>query len=377
MLKQRKILIASGIYPPDIGGPATYVFKLEQELKKQGFSVKVLAYTKLRCLPKGIRHFVFLIKIFFIASRVNVIYAQNPISAGFPAALASRFWRKKMILKVVGDGAWEKARNRELIDTDLKSFQCLEVGPLNIGLKIKLLKRIQKFTAQTAQTIITPSLFLKKIVGLWGVEQGKIKVVHNAIELPTQMAASKEQAQQKIGIAGDIILSIGRLSPWKGFTALIEAMPGLLKINNNFKLVIVGDGEEKLNLQAKILKLGLEGKVLLTGRVAHNRIPLYLKASQMFVLNSQYEGLPHVVLEAMTAELPVIASRAGGNPEVIQDSVNGLLIDYNDQEQIKVAILKLWGDKQLSQKFIANSKTKLQQFSFNQMLSQTISILEN
>ena len=113
----KKILIATGIYPPDIGGPATYVARLEKELRTRGFVVRVLAYTHLRHLPKGIRHLVYFFKLLLLALGCDIIYAQNSISAGFPAAIAATLFNKKLVLKVVGDADWEQARNKG--ETDL------------------------------------------------------------------------------------------------------------------------------------------------------------------------------------------------------------------------------------------------------------------
>ena len=264
------------------------------------------------------------------------------------------------------------AKNKGLVEDNLEDFQNKKYG-----LRIWLCKKAQSGVAKRANTIITPSYYLKSIVKRWGAADNKIKVVYNAVEKSAKIDLRKEQAQNKINILGSIILSIGRLSPWKGFGALIEIMPDLLKQESNFKLVIVGDGVEMVNLKSQIANLKIENKIILTGRVSHSQIPIYLKAAEMFALNSQYEGLPHVLLEAMQAGVPIIASNKGGNPEVIEHNKNGLLIEYNNKAQLKQAILTLRRYPELKNKFIQNSQAKLQKFSYIQMIESTLNILTN
>ncbi len=318
-----KILFAAGIYPPDIGGPATYVEKLAKELNQP-----VISYSrKLKKYPKGLKHLLYFLCLLWLAKDKDVIYAQNVTSAGLPALFVAKILRKRLILKVVGDAAWEQ--------------------------KKPYLRKIQQYVAKNAIKIIVPSRYVKEMVILWGVSAEKITVIYNAVENSSLPNMTKDEAKKKIGLEGDIILSAGRPVPWKGFDDLRAIMPDLIKENSNFRLVIVG--EEK--------------------KVPHEQMPYYFQAADMLVLNSGYEGLSHVILEAMQAGAPVIASREGGNPELIQDNFNGLLVEYKNREQIKEAILKLWRDKAMQEKFIHNSQEKLKDFTWESLVKKTIDVL--
>ena len=320
-----KIVLATGIYPPDIGGPATYVERLAKELNQP-----VISYSrKLKKYPKGLKHFLYFLGLLWLARSSDVIYAQNVTSAGLPALLAAKLLKKKFVLKVVGDAAWEQRKN--------------------------YLKGIQSYVAKGADQIIVPSQYVKKMVASWGALENKIHVVYNAVENGSRLAISKEDAKEKIGIKGDIILSVGRPVPWKGFDDLRAIMPDLLKENPNFRLVIVG--EDKM--------------------VPHDQMPYYFKAADIFVLNSGYEGLSHVILEAMQLGVPVVASNMGGNPELIENGVNGFLVEYKNQNQIKEAILKIWRDRELQNKFIQNSREKLKDFTWENLVEKTVQVLEN
>lgn len=358
-----KLIFATGIFPPDIGGPATYVARLAAEFQRMGFDVKVITYSDAkdkeydfpvtrisRKWPAGLRHFVYFLKLLKLAKNCDTIYAQNVTSAGLPALLVAKLMKKVLFLKIVGDAAWEQNKG--------------------------YLRPVQEAVAGSASTIIVPSRYLKKRVAGWGVPEDKIVVIYNAPEPLHFLDISKSEAKERLGLSGNIILSVGRFAPWKGFAELISVMPDLLKENPAFYLVIVGDGGERKNLESKIKNLKLEDRVKLTGSIPHSQMPLYFKAADVFVLNSGYEGLSHVILEAMQHGVPIIASAEGGNPELIENDVNGFLVEYKNREQLKSAILRLWQDKNLQEKFIQNSKDKLKNFSWDSLVEKTLQILK-
>ena len=105
-------------------------------------------------------------------------------------------------------------------------------------------------------------------------------------------------------------------------------------------LVIAGSGPEENNIRQKIAARGIAPRVRLAGAISREMLLSYFAAGDVFVLNSGYEGLSHTLLEAVAVGLPVIASRIGGNPEVIGDDARGTLIEYNNLEQLKAAIRK-------------------------------------
>ncbi len=381
-----KIIFATGIFPPDIGGPATYVEKLANELVQRRFEVSVITFSDNRIegkhnfpvisisrkYPKVIRHLIYFLKLLNLAKNKDVIYSQNQTSAGFPSVLVSKILKKRLILKVVGDAAWESYANRVGEFDNTETFQTKKYDFFT-----ELIRGIRNFVVKNTDKIITPSHYLKGIVSGWGVSKEKIEVIYNALGSSVDLDVSKEQAQNRIEIKGNIILSIGRLCFRKGFETLIDIIPDLLKENPNFKLIIVGEGEERKSLEEKIERLGLENSVKLTGRVLHKNIPLYFKSSEIFILNSGIEGLPHVVLEAMQAGVPIVVSNRGGNPEVVENNFNGFLVEYNNKEQIRKAIMNLYNDKELQKTFIRNSKEKLKKFSWENLINKTIKILTN
>lgn len=383
----KKITIATGIFTPEIGGPATYVETIAPGLMEFGFDVKVIArskkskYPEDKSLPysvfriknsflKPLTYFKFFLKIFGLARKDDLIFAQSPVSAGYPAYIANKFLKKKFVVKIVGDYAWEQYSLKNPF-VDIMDFQNKKVSG-----KIKNLREIQKKVANAADVIIVPSNFLAKIVGRWGIKPEKIKVIYNSVDLKP-LDIPKEEARKKIGISGNIILSIGRLVPWKGFKMLLKIMPELLKINPFFRLVIVGDGPEMKNLEKIKHNLGLEDKVFLVGKKSKEELKIYLKAADMFILNSGYEGFSHQILEAMSMEIPVLASVIGGNKEVIQSGENGLLFPYNDEFYIKQFIKVVHKDNDVRERLIEGGLKTAKLFTPEKMIKETANILSN
>ena len=382
----KRILITTGIFAPDIGGPASYVRALGQRLSAQDVQISVLAYSSVRSwkgdqdlpfavhriwkgIPWGIRHVLFFIRLLLLARSVDGILTLNATSAGFQTAVAARLMRKPFVVRVVGDYAWEIAvqtgKTFLLINDFQKSPKSGRIGRLD---------RIQKWVCRWASAIIVPSEYLAGLVQGWGIPKEKIQVIYNGVDLP-KVDVAKEEARRQIGISGNIILSAGRLVPWKGFRMLIKLMPQLLQVNQFFRLVIVGDGPDMKMLQSVVHNLGLERKVYLVGRKTLAEVALFYAASDIFVLNTGYEGFSHQILEAMQAGVPVITTTVGGNREVVTQGENGFLVRYNDEFNLVEAIKALWKQEDLREHLIASAKDTVAHFSIEKMFEQTVTLL--
>jgi len=364
-----KILIATGIYPPDVGGPATYSKLLHEELPKHGFEVSVLSFGQVRHLPKIVRHIAYFVKVLKIGRKADIIYAQDPVSVGLPVCLAAFLLRKKFILKVVGDYAWEqfqaKNANRKMQN---KFITPEEFQNISFDWLTELRRAIERGVARRAIKIIVPSKYLKGIILKWGVKKEKIKVIYNAFQAPL-LDISKEGLRKKYGLGGIILISSGRFVPWKGFDALVE----LMKDIQDVKFFIAGDGPEYSNLNKKIKELDLGSRVFLLGSVRQEQLFEYIKAADVFVLNTGYEGLSHQLLEVMSLGTPIVTTAVCGNPELIENKKEGLLVPYNDKEALRAAIKKTLDGKNFSE----NAKEKVKEFGKDKMVSELMNELKN
>ena len=379
--KKKKIIIASEIFPPDMGGPATYAYKLAGELASQGFDVSIVTYgnpkNKLqiancklqivnRKIPLPFRYWIYAWKLLNISKGADVVYAQGPLSAGWSAMTVKKITGIRLVVKIVGDQAWERARQFGLTNTLLDEFQTQKTSG-----KIARIQKIQKEVLKSADDIITVSQWFKGIIVRWGIDSGKINVIHNAVEIDTKFKSQNPN----LDLDGDVILTVARLTKWKGIDTLIALMPELLEKNPGFRLVIVGDGPERENLKSQISNLKLEDKVIMTGKLTREELYEYYRRAMMFVLNSGYENWSHVLVEAMNCGVPVIASKEGGNPETVRDGVDGLIVKYNDKRDIKNAIFRILEDSELRNNLAINAKRRVEEYTFSDMVDLTKRVL--
>ena len=382
----KRLLITSGIFAPDIGGPASYARTLGERLATSGIAVTVLTYSPVfkhggdaslpftvrRVWTKnvwGLRHLVYLWHAIRLARHADAVLSLSAVSGGLPSLWASRFAKKPLIVRVVGDYAWEMAMQTGKTFLLIDEFQKTPVSG-----RIRRLRKFQRRICREAAAVIVPSRYLAGLVMGWGIPEDRIHVIANGIEMP-RSTVSKEEARKRIGISGNIILSAGRLVPWKGFLMLIKLMPQLLQTNQFFRLVIMGDGPDMKMLQTVVRNLGLERKVFLVGRKTASEAALYLAAADVFVLNTAYEGFSHQVVEAMAAGIPVVTTAVGGNREIVAQGENGLLVRYNDEFNLAEAIKTIQKQPELRERLIAEGRKTAQNFSAERMYRETVRLL--
>lgn len=368
---RRMVVVAAGIFPPDIGGPATYAAALVEDLPEKHHAVRVAYFGPFRHLPPGVRHLRYLTALVMQARGADTIFAQDPVSAGIPAALVSLLLQKPLMMKIVGDYAWEQGVQRfgvmELLDEFLEK---------KYGARVEFLRRLEYWSARRARIIIVPSEYLKRVVMRWGVEDQRIRIVHNAFAVSP--VRSREEARSELDLSGFTLVSAGRLVPWKGFDLLIDLMSELVRIIPDARLIILGSGPDAARLREKVTVLNLGRAVTLAGAVPHEVLLRYLAGSDAFLLNTGYEGMSHALAEAMMARIPIITTNAGGNSELIRDGETGIVAPYNDRAAWRTAILRVNDEGEtLRRTMVVRAAALVRHFSRERMISETADILNS
>jgi glycosyltransferase involved in cell wall biosynthesis len=369
-----RICLPTGIFPPDIGGPASYVPRIARALVEHGHAVEVITLSEaphddaqypfvVRRIPRGMarlpRMATTIAAIARSASKADVIFANGLfIEAVLARALAPR----PLVMKVVGDWAWERATlNRQTADS-LWEFQHRRQRP-----RVEAVKRLRAWVTRQAHFVIVPSQHLADVVCGWGIAADDVSVIYNAPDLV---------APQNVDLPpfdGMTIATVGRLVPYKGIGGLLRAVGSL----DNVRLLIAGEGPSRKEFEVEAQNLGVQSRVAFLGPLAREAVAGLLRQVDLMVLNSTYEGLPHVVLEAFAAGTPVLATRVGGVPEVVEHGVSGWLAPAGDETELARAIRALLGDSALRHRLREGGLRKLEKrFRWETSVEQTLAVLE-
>jgi glycosyltransferase involved in cell wall biosynthesis len=213
----------------------------------------------------------------------------------------------------------------------------------------------------TADAIVCENNNLKAFLVSQGLNSKIITLIRNGINLEFFEPGDSMKIRKNLGLKNDqlILLSVGSLNKNKNHALLINAFAEIVSSKSSLHLYIIGEGEEQDRIKKQIKELKLEQKITILGLLDHKSIYEWMKAADIFILPSQNEGTPNSLLEAMASGLPVIASKVGGIPELIQDNIEGLLFKSNSKDELKEKLYKLIKNNQLQDFLGKNAQKKI------------------
>jgi len=354
-----RILITSPVFPPDLGGPAVYVPSLGRWLVERGHELRVVAFCS-DPSPSGYPFEVVpimgsmparYVKAFFAvlkhARAADVVYVQEHLA--LLHVLAARLAGRPAVIRMMVDGAWEISHRKGWIDgDDIVTFETKEYD-----WRVKLVRALQKRWWSWCTTIIACSEFLRQIaIQRYGVSPDKARRILNAYHGPVadEVRETPSEARAALGLAEGprYLLTVCRLMVWKGVDHVLRA---LTELPEDVHLIVAGDGDMLEPWKQLSVELGLSERAHFLGNVPYERIPLLIRGSEIFVLNSEYEGLSHTLLEVAALGTPIVCTGVCGNPEVVEDGVNGTLVPPRSPDALRRAISTLLADAELRDRF--------------------------
>jgi glycosyltransferase involved in cell wall biosynthesis len=204
-----------------------------------------------------------------------------------------------------------------------------------------------------------------------GFTPEKLRVIHNGVDTEKFERTQRDRARlfPDVGNETLVVLVGNMLSDVKGHPWLIAAAPAIVREFPEVRFVLAGDGELRPQFEAQVAKLGLESRFMFLGR--RNDIPEILASCDIAVLPSRAEGLPNAVLEYMSSGLPTIASRVGGNVELVQDGVTGWLVPAENIDALANALLQLLRDPERARQIGKNGQRfAVENFSFERLIRE-------
>ncbi len=373
-----RICVVSGTFHPEPGGPPTFLYCLLPELAARGHAIEVVTYGKVddpsnypyrivrvsRRQSIPFRLLAFTRAVLSAASRSDVFFVSD---YGLPVALVNLILRKPSVLKNVGDFAWEFSTRHNWIPRGqtIDEFQTASHSP-----RVQILRRVQRWYVRAADSVIAPSRYSASLVIGWGVDPARVRVIYNALD-PVEKTS---KIFKTFGVSPTIV-TVARLAPWKRIDLIISALQMIRRELPSARLIVVGDGPERSALEAQAAPLG--ETVSFVGAQPPESVQSYLRAADVFVLFSTYEGLPHTVLEAMQAGTPVVVSDAGGNVEVVAHGQNGWVVPKGDEAALAKTLIEVLRDPAEAERRANAATESLDRFSWPHLVDEYESALKS
>jgi glycosyltransferase involved in cell wall biosynthesis len=343
-----RVVVVSGIWPPDPGGPASHAPALADFLAERGHAVEIVttadAEPEARSYPVAwaargspLRHVRSALLVRAAARRADVVYATSMIRR---SAIGARLARRPLVVKLVSDEVFERATRSGRYVGTLDGFQRVEGDS-----RLRFLRATRNAALNGAQHVFCPSAYLRDVALCWGLDPQRVTVLPNPAPAIPAMPARKE-LRAELEFDGDVLVFAGRLGPQKAVGVLLDAVGRVSDVT----LVIAGDGPERPALERRVLELGLDARVRFLGSVPRETVLRLFRAADASVLASAWENFPHTVVEALAVGCPVIATAVGGVPEVVRDGENGLLVPPGEPGALADAIERFFGDASLRER---------------------------
>jgi glycosyltransferase involved in cell wall biosynthesis len=347
------VLVVSGIWPPDVGGPASHAPELAAFLAARGHGVEVVTTADARPapeqypvdyvsrqLPQGIRHAAVGARVARRARRADVVYATSMTRRAVVGAAVAR---RPVVVKVTADEAYERARRSGLFPGGLDAFQ-----EVRGGARVRSLRATRTAALRRAEHVFFPSAYLQRLAVGWGVDLERTSVIPNAAPVVPPLP-SRDVLRAQLALDGPTLAFAGRLMAAKALDVGLAAIAAVAGVS----LLVAGDGPDRERLEREAVALGLGDRVRWLGSQSRDDVLRLFSAADAVLLSSAWENFPHTVVEALAVGTPVIATTVGGVPEVVYDGENGLLAPAGDVDALAAAIGRLTGDAELRARLAA------------------------
>jgi glycosyltransferase involved in cell wall biosynthesis len=343
-----KMVLVSGIYRPEIGGPATYIPTIAENLLSRNYSVEVITLKDSNAVKQNepwpinyinrdqflfIRFLKTVLLIFKKTKGADGIFANGLLQE---TAIGGLLFKKRSVAKVVSDPVWERALNN-----GETSLNVVDFNNSNLKFKHKLQRILLRWSLNRFGVVTCPSVQLKNIIENWGVYK-QIEFIPNGVSLVNEKSTSTDFD----------LITVCRLISLKNIDKIIRA-----SVKTNTSVAVVGSGPEEYNLRELAGSLG--ANVTFFGQLDKSEVSKILLRSKIYLNLSDHEGLSFSLLEAMSSGLPSIVSNIQGNTNVITHGLDGIVVDAKDENQLANAIKSLIDSQSTRLEYGVAAKSKV------------------
>ena len=362
-----RIAFLTGIWPPDVGGPATHGPDFSRFLVGRGHTVEVVTMgdgepaerpcevnVVSRRLPFPLRYGLVALRGARAARNADVLYASATVGA---AAAASVLSRRPLVVKLTSDPAYERSRRYRLYPGAPAEFGTARTRP------VRLLKALRNASLRRARTIVVPSAYLARIAEGWGLDRRRIHVLTNPAPPPREVEPE--------ALEPGTFVFVGRLTEAKDLPTAIAAAA----LVPAARLVVVGDGPDRAELERLAAASPAAGRIEFRGSLPRDDALRVVAGATAGLLSSAWENLPHSAVEALSVGVPVVATAVGGVPEVVRDGANGLLVEPGKPEVLAAAMRRVLEEPGLRDRLAAGAKPSVEALSSEAVYTRLESLL--
>jgi glycosyltransferase involved in cell wall biosynthesis len=363
-------------FPPESGGIGYYVYNLSKGLIKKGHKVTVITRGSRSKVKKEVLEGIDVFKVtffplypfhmtlhgFFVNSLINslgpdlsLVHLHSPLTPTINTSLP--------IVTTVHTAMKIDSRYHEIVDpySLAEKVQSMYFSPF---IESRILRLSDEITA------VSPSVAVE--LTEYGVDSSKVRVMWNGVDEKIFCPRANNEKLDKY------VLYTGVLRARKGLFDLIKCAIIVNKINPTIKFVICGTGPLLQKLREEVRRVGLDQKIIFLGRVNRKRLVQLYQNATVHVVPSIYEGLPTVLLEAMSCGLPIVATNIGGNRDLIYSKVNGLLVPPSAPQEMAQMITMLWSDESLRNRLGSNAReTILKKYTWDIIVDNFIDLYQS
>ena len=370
-----KVLVVSGIWPPDVGGPASHAPEVAEYLRGRGHEVEVVTTAAAapaqqpypvrwisRAQPVVLRYLRGALLVRRSARDKDVVYSTGMYGR---TRVGSLLAGTPSVVKLTGDPAYERALRYGLTRLPIEDFQRAR-NP-----RFAWLKAMRDLTLWGPRRYVIPSASLGRYAVRWQLVRGdRIVVLPNPIAVPE--VGDRDELRRRHGFDGPTLVFAGRLSLQKSLDVLLHAVEQC----EGVALVLAGDGPERAHLDALVVEHGLADRVRFLGAQPRETVLELLAAADAEVLSSGWENFPHSLIEGLAVGTPVIATGVGGVPEIVDDGENGLLVPPGDPGAFADAIRRFFADEGLRERLRAAARASVVRFAPEPVYARLEALLE-
>lgn len=362
-----RIVFLTGIWPPDVGGPATHGPDFSRFLTERGHRVVVVTMgdgepsvrpCEVVVVPRSSPFPVRYTRVAGAAAkrafRADIVYATATYAAAGVASLVSR---TPLAIKLVSDPAYERATRYGLFDGTLEDFQHPGAG------RVELLKRLRTRALRRARAIVVPSAYLAEIAIAWGIDRRRVTVLPNP-------------APPAVDVRGSVLepgtfVFVGRLTRQKALEIAVGAVARVPAA----RLIVIGDGPDRTRLEDVVRSSGSESRITFLGARPRDEALAVVAGADAALLTSAWENFPHSAVEALSVGVPVVSTAVGGVPEIVRDGKNGLLVPPGSVDAVVAALTRMLEEPGLRKRLAAAARPSVSHLSVDALYGRLEQVL--